>query len=128
MRKTLLAALFVGVVAVAPGAANAAKGDSVITLDRHNPYAIGEVVTFSSSTTLSDRPWETARCFKEGEQVYYESHPAYWPNRGDDPGEFTLGPTDLWSSGGASCVAELRVIGKNGALRTVASVDFVVAG
>lgn len=127
MRKTLLAALFVGVLAV-PGIANAARGESVITLDRHNPYAIGEVVTFSSSTTLSDHPWETVRCLQGGEQVFYESHPAYWPNATADPGEFTLGPTDLWSSGAAECVAELRVIGKNGSLRTVASVGFAVAG
>ncbi len=128
MRKTLGTVLVVGALVATSGVANAARGESTITLDRHNPYAIGEVVTFTSSTTLSDRPWETARCFQNGALVYFESHPAYWPNRSSDPGEFTVGPTDLWAAGAANCVADLQVIGKNGALRTVASVGFLVAG
>jgi hypothetical protein len=77
---------------------------------------------------LSDHPWETVRCYQGGDLVLFDSHPAYWPNQSNDPGEFTLGPTARWTSGGADCVVSLEVATKNGSMRAVASTPFVVLG
>lgn len=135
MRKAFALLLFAGLVSVLPTAAHAARGGngpttgstSTVTIDQPGPYQVGDRVTFTPSTTATAKPWEKVQCFQNGALVMNESHPDYWPNTLDDPGEFVLGPTDLWTSGGANCVATLQMNTKQG-MKPLATVSFAVAG
>jgi hypothetical protein len=134
MRKTVALIVAASVVALAPAAANPASagkpapsGSSSVTLDQAGPHVVGNVVTFSPSTTATEKPWEQLTCYQGVTLVLNESHPDYWPNALNDPGEFALGPTDLWQQGGADCVATLQMNTKRG-MRTLATLSFSVAG
>jgi hypothetical protein len=138
MRKTLALVLLAGLVAMLPTlSANAAPGgkgpkpstgtSATLTIDQSAPYHLGDVVTFTPSTTATDRPWERLQCYQNGFQVLNESHVDYWPNALDDPGAFALGPTDLWAAGDATCVATLQMNTKQG-MKALATVSFSVLG
>jgi hypothetical protein len=137
MRKTaVMSVLLLGTaLALVPASAEAAKGGggattggaSSVRIDQPGPYSIGDVVTFTGSTTSTTKPWEQVMCYQGGVRVLFESHPDYVPNSLNDTGEFALGPTSVWQSGGADCVATLAMNTKRG-MQTLASLSFSVAG
>jgi hypothetical protein len=81
---------------------------------------IGDTVTFSISTSASF-PYVTVNCSQGKSSVYSQTNGfmAGWP-WGQT---YQLGPTQLWTSGSASCVASLTNSGS-----TLASISFSVSG
>ena len=93
-------------LAGAGGNGNGARGGdagSTIVLDQTDPH-FGDQVTFTISTSVA-KPWVRARCYQGGSLVYEQWHGMY-PDYLWDP-VFTLGPTPSWTSGGASCMADM---------------------
>ena len=82
---------------------------------------------FGGTTTATANPggdaWVKARCFQDGTLVYYQSDHVDLNNQV----VLTLGPTPLWSAGGASCTAEEGYYTSNWAWRTLATTTFQVA-
>ena len=82
---------------------------------------------FGGTTTATANPggdaWVKARCFQNGTLVYYQSDRVDLNNQV----VLTLGPTPLWSAGGASCTAEEGYYTSNWAWRTLATTTFRVA-
>lgn len=118
---------FLVAVMLAFAASPAFGGKSSITLVRMEaassataggPY-FGEQVMFATSTDRTEQPWVQLSCYQGGELVYAESHPAYQPNRLNDPGMFTLGPSAAWTGGAADCRGDLFMV-RNGLFRTLA--------
>jgi hypothetical protein len=123
-------------VTLAFAASPAFGGKSSITLVRMAPASaaatdggpyFGEQVMFATSTDRTNQPWVQLTCYQGGELVYAESHPAYQPNRLNDPGLFTLGPSAAWTDGAADCRGDLFMV-RNGLFRTLASTSFHVEG
>lgn len=93
--------------------------------------SFGSQVTFNLQTAVS-QPWVNVSCSQNGQAVYGQ-YWGFW--NGYSPstvtstmaanGVFTLGPTALWSSGTASCVATLySVNSKNYKQTTLATLAF----
>ena len=85
---------------------------------------MGDQVTYTAYTTRTDRPWAKTECFQSGKLVYKQYH-GLFPGYFTDP-VFTLGPTALWTSGGASCTGTLLYFDKNGNERSLATTSFLV--
>ena len=84
----------------------------------------GDKVTFNVSTTATVYPWVTVRCLKNSTLVYKQSNGIFPTSLGQN---FTLGPTTLWQSGGADCIATLENwdgYSKNGAITVIQSMSF----
>lgn len=92
---------------------------ATITLDQADLH-FGDQVTFTVSTS-AERPWVKVQCYQAGERVYFQAH-GMFEEYGFDP-VFTLGPTPMWMSGGADCVADLF---KSSDGRVLASTEFDV--
>jgi hypothetical protein len=82
---------------------------------------------FAGSTTATLNPggsnsWAYVECYQGGTLVYQLYRKADTSNQAT----FILGPTPLWTSGAANCIAEEGYWGKNMHWRTVASTTFNV--
>jgi|SRR5215831_12839005 len=86
----------------------------------------GQQVTFSVSTSATSYPWVDTKCSQNGTVVYEQWAGFFSSYNGSDM--FTLGPTQLWSGGAASCTATLVSFDKNGKASTLASTGFSVSG
>jgi hypothetical protein len=94
---------------------------------------VGSQVTFDISTTATNEPWVRVACFQNGTAVYGQ-YWGFWSGYSPSAinstmaanGVFTLGPTALWSSGSASCVGTLYMVGSNGKQTDLASTAFTV--
>jgi hypothetical protein len=92
--------------------------------------AYGSQVTFNVQTG-AQQPWVSVACSQNGTGVYGQ-YWGFW--NGYSPsaitstmaanGVFTLGPTALWSSGSAACVATLYSVSKNSKQTTLATLRF----
>jgi hypothetical protein len=85
----------------------------------------GDQVTFAISTTASF-PWVDTACSQNG-QVVYEQWDGFFDGYAGTQ-MFTLGPTQLWSGGAASCTATLVTFDRNGRPSKLASTSFNVTG
>ena len=106
------------------GKNNLAGSDNTITLVPEGVPHFGQTVTFAVQTTATPNPWVTLNCYQNGRQVY---HLSLAMNYG---GNFQLGPTPSWQSGGADCTATLEdwdEYGSNGRITALASLPFTVA-
>jgi hypothetical protein len=119
-RTALLLGCFVALVAViTAGAASAARGKtpsaggtttsttiSLVNLTSPGaPPSFGQQVTFNVSTTATAYPWVELRCYQGGTLVY-DNSVGYFSSY-MFPQVFTVGPTQLWTSGAASCTASV---------------------
>lgn len=100
-------------------------GGSSIELVVLTSLSLGGQVTFNVSTNRTESPWVDVRCDQGGTKVY-EQWQGFFPSYRWGQ-VFTLGPTDLWTSGGATCSARL-VSWDNGRDRTLAELSFDAAG
>ena len=106
-----------GVAAAAPadarpvdragGPATKSSTIQMVPVDAADPVLnFNEQVTFSVSTTVTDRPMVRLYCYQNGAEVYWSSagfFPDYpWPWARD----FTL-RSDYWTGGAADCTATL---------------------
>ena len=85
---------------------------------------------FAGTTTATANPgdedtWAMAVCSQAGTVVYRQ---AVKVDPSTHQATFTLGPTPLWSGGGASCRAEEGTWFKGSRWRTVATTTFEVSG
>jgi hypothetical protein len=86
----------------------------------------GDQVSFAVTTDRTARPWVDTKCSQNGQTVYEQ-----WAGFFDSylGGQiFSLGPTQLWTGGAASCTATLVSFDKNGRPQQLASTSFNVAG
>jgi hypothetical protein len=141
MRRTWIAvslvAAVVMIVALPAWAKGGGGGGSTISLVIPNAAAaatssgpqspsFGQQVTFAESTTATAYPWVDAKCSQNGKVVYEQFAGFYSGYTGSQM--FTLGPTQMWSGGAASCTAALVSYDKNGSPRTLATTSFTVSG
>ena len=87
--------------------------------------AFSDRVTYATSTTRTARPWANTRCYQNGVLVLDD-----WRGMFDGyvlSQTFSLGPTQLWIGGAASCTGRLVSL-DNGTERTLATTTFDVAG
>lgn len=139
MRRTWIAvSLAAAVVMIAALPAWAAKGGggggSTISLvvPGAAPTAgqvtpsFGQTVTFAESTTATAYPWVDTKCSQNGKVVYEQFAGFYASYSGSQM--FTLGPTQSWTGGAASCTAALVSYDRNGSPRTLATTSFNVSG
>lgn len=140
MRRTWIAVSLVAAVmmiAALPAFARGGGGGSSITLvipgqasaantaGSASP-SFGQQVTFNESTTATSYPWVETRCYQNG-QLVYDAWAGFYPSyTGSEM--FTLGPTELWSGGSASCTANLDNMGRTGKPSVLASTSFTVSG
>ena len=133
MKKLLVTAAIVGLVAVIAGpVAAAGKGGSSITLVRlggagarlTDDPVFGEQVTFDVSTSRTDFPWVQNLCWQDGRLVYEQWH-GLWSGYYRDP-IFTLGPTPSWDGGAATCEGRLVRQANGGAMQTLAKTTYQV--
>jgi hypothetical protein len=134
MRKGLITlSLAAAALLIVALPANAGKSNSSISLVMPNAATtagnsgpqFGSQVTFAVSTG-SSFPWVDTTCSQNGQVVYEQFAGFYAGYTGSDM--FTLGPTQLWSGGTATCTAKLVTYDKNGRPSTLASTNFTVAG
>jgi hypothetical protein len=87
----------------------------------------GDQVTFTVSTTVTDRPMVKLYCYQAGAEVYWASagfFPDYpWPWARD----FTL-RSDYWTGGAADCTATLYYSAGHNKFPTLATTSFHVEG
>jgi hypothetical protein len=107
---------------------NAGGGGSLAVAMVYDQNANGapnwdDKVTFSVSTTSTDKPWVTLNCYQDGAWVstanagFFDAYP--W-----DP-NFTLAST-MWTGGAGSCTATLYMVTSNGRQSTLATMSFDV--
>jgi hypothetical protein len=138
IRRLAVTAVLVGSVLTAVGTADAARGGkkgnavressgSSIVLDQAAP-ARGEQITFTVSTSATDRPFSYVTCYQGGAMVYHSTrgHFADYYQYYGEP-IHTLSSL-AWTSGDADCTAELTYMARNGRMRTAASTSFQVSG
>ncbi len=110
-----------------PGGGDSASTISLVLLESVDGLAhFGQEVTFDVSTTATDYPWVTAKCFQDGALVYQQSNGMFPTSLND---VFTLGPTPSWQGGGATCTATLEnwdSYAKNRKIVALASMSFTV--
>ena len=117
-----LAALVVGILSLAC-CSQAVAAKSSISLSSSGALTMGSQVTFNVSTSATSRPFVDLQCYQNGTWVYEQWGGFY---AGSLNGQtFTLGPTGLWTSGGANCTADLVSL-DNYKPRVLASTSFNV--
>ena len=124
---SLIALLVVGLIAGTAFAAKGGKGDggstlALVVLDEDGVANYGDQVTFHASTTATDRPFVSLKCY-QGSLVYSGSaglFDAYMWSK-----TFTL-RSSYWTGGAANCDARLYVARSNGRTTTLATMSFVV--
>ncbi len=138
MRRTWIAvslvAAVVMIVALPAWAKGGGAGGSTISLvipgaaatSGSSSPSFGQQVTFAESTTATAYPWVDTKCSQNGQVVYEQFAGFYASYSGSQM--FTLGPTQMWSGGAASCTAALVSYDKNGNPRTLATTSFNVSG
>jgi hypothetical protein len=82
-----------------------------------------ETVTFTVTTTATDKPYVSVRCYQDSAFVY-DGWAGFFVGAWFGQ-TFTLSSTS-WSSGGADCTARLVMWGNNGRERTLAQQSFRV--
>lgn len=140
LEAAMIAILIVGLIAVpvlaakggngggGKGGGKPVSGTSSITLVMVDGTGTepthGDTITFSVSTTETDRPFVSVNCYQAGTWVYSASvgfFPDYpWAQ------EFVLASTS-WPSGAADCTAELYTSKDGRRTTTLATLDFSVA-
>lgn len=83
----------------------------------------GDVVTFNVTTTQA-YPWVTVNCSQNGNSVYSQTA-GFFPSY-QFPKTYTLGPTQSWSGGAASCNATMFTVSSNGRDKNIATLNFSV--
>jgi hypothetical protein len=78
--------------------------DAARTATSSSEANFGEQVTFDVTSSVS-QPYVLAECFQDGTRVYAELH-GFWSGYMFGT-VYTLGPTQVWQSGGADCTASL---------------------
>src|SRR4051794_38243866 len=86
----------------------------------------GQQVTFKESTSATAYPWVDTKCTQNGTVVYEQWAGFYASYSGSQM--FTLGPTQLWTGGAASCTAALVSFDRSGRPQTLATTSFTVSG
>lgn len=131
MRRFLAAGLAAVLLLTLSGSALAAKGGNKGGNSGTGPTSASIVVPdgpFAGTTTATVNPgggtWVYAACSQAGVVVYQQ----YAKSDTSNQVVLYLGPTPMWTSGSANCVAEEGYWGSNGAWRTIASTTFNVAG
>ena len=119
-------------VDAAPGGKGGGKGggdsSSSIVMDQSGPIAYGQAVTFTVSTTASDRPFSQVHC-EQGGTLVYSSTRGHFQDYYDYFGEPVHYLSSLsWPAGDADCTASLIYQARNGRMRTLASTSFHVDG
>src|SRR5687768_8299422 len=118
MRKLLITTAILAMVAIVAGPASAGgKTGSSIQLVRMTAGftaaadgpTFGEAVTFAVSTGRTTQPYVWNACYQNGERVYSETHGFFADYRYGQV--FTLGPTQVWTGGAATCEAQLISLG-----------------
>ena len=87
--------------------------------------SFGDQVTYDVSTGATAEPYVETTCFQNGTLVSKQSR-GFFDGYYAGTQVFTLGPTNLWQGGAATCQARL-VMWVNGKDRTLASMSFDVA-
>ena len=114
LAASLLAVVFAG---------SASAGNSTITLNQlTQDLHMGSQVTFTVATTRTDRPWVSVACFQSGRLVY-KQYQGMFAGYYTAP-VLTLGPTPLWTSGGATCTGTLLFFDSQGRERPLATTSF----
>lgn len=133
-RLSLIAAVIAVVLALVPvalaGKGGKPSGGGTMNLVLLNstdglPH-FGQKVTFNVSTTATNYPWVTLKCYQGGGLVYEESNGIFATSLNK---VFTLGPTPSWPGGNADCTAYLQdwdSYSKNGRIQTLTSMSFRV--
>ncbi len=110
------------------GGAKGTGDTTVFTLDQATPLAHGQAITFTVSTTATDRPMSKVECYQGGTYVY-QSTRGHFQDYYDYFGEPVHYLSSMaWSSGDADCTASLVYQARNGRSRTITSFDFHVSG
>jgi hypothetical protein len=81
-------------------------------------------VSFEVVTTATDKPWVRLDCYRDGKWVSTAVH-GFFPEYPWNP-HYTLA-SGAWTSGAATCVAELYSVAPNGRNKTLATTTFAVA-
>ena len=126
--------LFVGVLAGPvsakgkPGGKTGGKDGSAITLDQAGSINYGDTITFTISTTKTDRPFVEVECTKNGALVYSSTVGMFqdWYDNWGEP-DFTL-MSLAWGGGYAACVSSLQYQDRRWRTRTLATTSFHVSG
>jgi hypothetical protein len=85
----------------------------------------GDQVTFTVSTTATDRPTVRLYCYQSGSLVYTFSA-GFWSGY---PWTTVYGlSSQSWTGGAADCTASLVYSGNNGRINTVATLNVAVGG
>jgi apolipoprotein N-acyltransferase len=133
MRRTILIAAFLGVLALAATPAFAGRSSSSVTLvplsgataatTSSSSVAYGSQVTFNVSTTATSFPWVEVLCW-QGKTLVYAQTMGFFSSFYTAP-VYQLGPTPSWSGGAANCTATLFSY-ENAKRRDLASTAFNV--
>ena len=115
-----------------PGGGSGGSGGSLtykMVTDNNNDGVANfrETVTFVVQTTATVYPYVTLRCKQNGTLVSQESNGIFPTSLS---GDFTLGPTSLWTGGTADCTATLEnwdSYSKHGSITVLASTSFTVS-
>ncbi len=84
--------------------------------------SFGDVVSYDVTTTSTSFPWVNTKCTQNGTTVYEQWAGFYDSYNGGK--NFTLGPTQSWSGGPASCTASLASFDKSGRPQMLSSINF----
>ena len=121
---TLVATLLLLVATLGPAAAG--RGKAQVWINEHNPYTLGEHVTFGYDNVRTNTPWIVLTCSQNGDTVFFHAGGVWSGALGD--GRFPLGPSRSWGSGDADCVAEIGEFTNGGKFKSLAEFEFHVYG
>lgn len=129
LAEALLVAAIVGALTVAMAAVSgAAPGGAAPVAAARGVITVPDGV-YAGTTTATVNPggsgaWARARCYQSGTLVYEQ----YLKVDANNQATFTLGPTQLWTSGAATCTGEELSLGRNQRWHTLATTTFNVSG
>lgn len=135
-RRLVAVALAGAALLAATGTADAARGGggqdtgstTVFQLNEAAPIVHGQQITFTVSTTATDRPMSKVECYQNGAYVYHSTR-GHFQDYYDYFGEPIHYLSSMsWTSGAADCTASLVYQTKTGRTRTIASFNFTVNG
>lgn len=136
LEGALISLLVIGLIALPALAAKGGNGGkpsgggsstlAMVMVDPADTVANhGDVVTFTVSTTATDRPFVSVKCYQASGLVYsasagfFDDYPWPWARN------FSLA-SSAWSAGAADCTATLYYTRSTGRHVNLASVDFGV--